>query len=273
MINRYFLTRCTAVVALWLLGDTSPVSAQMDMGTLRVSWPTVAAADTTTEGLAEARLRDVAITRLRAVDSALRPILPSETRFDVSVETCGRPDYMYDRNRRRVVLCTEMDRFARALIRASLGPASVIRMGQGGGDHEAEDALDGFAIFAILHEVGHAAIDQLRLPVAGSSEDAADGFAAYTLLARGESGIVQGAAQWLAWLEPRLSATSVALSHDFADGHSLPGQRYERLRCLVEGRERVTPDSHESTNRPDCGREWRRLSEAWQRLLPAKDSH
>ena len=230
MINRDALGRSAMLVAIWLLCDTSPAFAQMDIGALRVTLPAVAAADDSTTRLAQSAVRDVAIRRLQAVDSALRPILPSGTRFDVSVETCGRPDYLYERDRRRVVLCTEMDAFARTLAKARLGR---------GRDDEAEDALDGFAIFAILHEFGHAAIDQLGLPVLRSAEGAADDFAAYALLARGENGAVLAAARWLAQLEAHLMSNAIESSQDYADAHPVPGQRYERLRCLLEGRTRA----------------------------------
>jgi hypothetical protein len=247
VFNHRAFSFSAALAAISILCVASPALAQMDIGALRVILPGVSTDSTT------ARVRTAAITRLRAVDSTVRPILPGGARFDVSVEKCGRPEYLYDRSQRRVVLCTEMDGFARALVRAS------------GGD--SKDALDRFAIFAILHEVGHAAIDQLRLPIAGNMEDAADGFAAYALLARGENGTVLAAAQWLAWLDMHLSSTSVDLSQDYAGDHPLPSQRYDRLRCLVEGKTRLPSATSESTNRPDCQREWLRLSADWQHLL------
>jgi len=265
MINRDAFGRSAMLAAIWLLCVTSPAFAQIDIGALRVTLPPVAAADDSTARLA---VRDVAIMRLRAVDSVLRPILPGGTRFDVSVETCGRPDYLYDRDRRRVVLCTEMDGFARTLVKARLGRGRVAPMEQVGRDDEAEDALDGFAVFATLHEFGHAAIDQLGLPVLRSAEGAADDFAAYALLARGEYGTVLAAAQWLAQLEAHLMSNAMDSSQGYADAHPVPGQRYERLRCLLEGR--MAPDSNEATNRPACQSEWLRLAGAWQNLLRSR---
>jgi hypothetical protein len=163
-----------------------------------------------------------------------------------------------------------MDGFARALVRAGLRQERVTEPGRH--DGEAEDVLDAFAVFAILHELGHAAIDQLRLPVPGSGEDAADGFAAYALLAGGESGTVHGAARWLNWLEAHPVSISADAPRDYADGHALPGQRYERLRCLHEGRMRVAPEAIERKSRPDCQSEWLRLADAWQRLLRARSA-
>lgn len=270
MINRDALGRSTVLVAIWSLCNTSPGFSQTSIGVLRVTLPMVTATDDTTARLAQHVVHDVAMIRLRAVDSVLSPILPGGTRFDVSVEACGRPDYLYDSTRRRVVLCTEMDGFARALVRAGLRRERGTEPGRH--DDEAEDVLDGFTRFAILHELGHAAIDQLGLPVPGSSEDAADGFAAYALLARGESGTVRGAAQWLAWLETHPVSMSADRPRDYADGHALPGQRFERLRCLQEGRMRIPPDASARENRPDCESEWLRLSDAWQQLLRARSA-
>jgi hypothetical protein len=270
MINRASLGRSTVLVAIWLLCHTSPVFAQTSIGVLRVTLPLVTATDDTTARLAQQVVRDVAMMRLRSVDSVLSPILPSGTRFDVSVEACGRPDYLYDRSQRRVVLCTEMDGFARAVVRAALRRERVAVPGFH--DDERDDVLHGFAIFAILHELGHAAIDMFQLPVPGSGEDAADGFAAYVLLARGESGTIRGAAQWFAWLETHLVSTSADLPQDHADGHALPGQRHQRLRCLLDGRMRIPPVASESDDRPDCQGGWLRLSDAWQQLLPARSA-
>jgi hypothetical protein len=243
------------------------VYAQADLRTLHVALPRPTTAEGSPARILENFVRDVMLIRMRAVDSALRPALPPGLRFNVHVTKCARPDYQYQPNSRRIVACLEMDGFVRGVVEASIGPERVKRMKNVARDLEAENAIEGFVLFGLLHEVGHAVIHQLRLPVLGNSEDAADGFAAFALLSSDERGTLFGAMQWLVWYEAQLIANSVDVSRDYADAHPFPGQRYERLRCLAEGRYGLTAERPESPNRPNCISEWERLSGSWRTFL------
>lgn len=80
----------------------------------------------------------------------------------------------------------------------------------------------GATVFAFMHELGHALINELGLPITGREEDAADEFATLTLLEAGDFGKISAAsaAVWfLAGSQPD------AAKMVFWDEHSLNQQR------------------------------------------------
>lgn len=97
-----------------------------------------------------------------------------------------------------------------------------------------ENAVDALE-FVIYHEVGHALIDALRIPITGREEDAADGLAAGILTLAIEQGAdtVLTAADWFAGLSEQSGDTIGA--DQFADVHSLDDQRFYSLLCWVYG--------------------------------------
>lgn len=123
--------------------------------------------------------------------------------------------------------------------------------------------------FVVAHEIGHALVDHLDLPVTGKEEDAVDGFAAYLLANTKGFG-------------PR-SALSAALffaglaesrdQHDYADEHSLDAQRVYQFLCWVYGsnprtfRSLVGKDGLPKQRAMRCTREWRQLNRSWTRLM------
>ncbi len=133
--------------------------------------------------------------------------------------------------------------------------------------------LLGHAHFVLYHEVGHALVDMLDIPVVGQEEDAVDGLA--TIIA---VGVLK---------QPDLAVGAVALDsldhpegefqpQDYWDKHSLDAQRYYNILCWVHGgapelcegmvRELVPEDWFESRAQ-DCPEEYERLRRNWGRLL------
>ncbi|GEM47495.1 DUF4344 domain-containing metallopeptidase [Deinococcus cellulosilyticus] len=94
-----------------------------------------------------------------------------------------------------------------------------------------EDKMLNATVFTLLHELGHALIDQLRLPATGREEDAVDQFATLALLSlEDEPGIYSGLHQFLSDAELEEEGDL-----DFSDSHSLNMQRMYDMACLVYG--------------------------------------
>lgn len=85
---------------------------------------------------------------------------------------------------------------------------------------------EGFQRFVVAHEMGHAYVDQMHLPIVGSEEDAADEFAALMLVVTGNSDDALDAA---VYYDTHKEADVVS------DEHSSNARRAYRLNCMVNG--------------------------------------
>jgi putative metallopeptidase DUF4344 len=101
---------------------------------------------------------------------------------------------------------------------------------------EAVEFVLGNTLFVLLHELGHAMINELDLPVLGREEDAADNFAAVTLLKLRTSFshrvLVEAAKGWF------LSDRRAQVTGDqvvYYDAHGLDRQRAYNIVCLMVG--------------------------------------
>ncbi len=96
--------------------------------------------------------------------------------------------------------------------------------------------VSGNALFVLLHELGHAAITEMGLPVLGRMEDAADTFAALRLIRIGSDFshrvLIEAAKGWfLADRRDRRTGDKV----QFYDEHGLNQQRAYEIVCLMVG--------------------------------------
>ena len=121
----------------------------------------------------------------------------------------------------------------------------------------------GNMLFVLLHELGHATVQELRIPVLGREEDAADDFAILRLLkARSEMPhrvLVEAAKGWfLSDRRDRRDGERLV----FYDEHSLDKQRAYHIVCLMVGsdpgqmvdladEEKLPPDRRESCQKHD----------------------
>lgn len=209
------------------------------------------------------------VRRIQQAAGALHSLLEPSVRFDILVQSCESPSYSYDPNQRAIILCYDFEDFARRL--AGWDAAEARRVGVARGDSATlERTIDGFLIFAILHEVGHALIHQMHIPALGNQEDVADGFASLALLnARGLSGSVEdvrAASDWLLSLEAWVLRQTGDRLRDYAAVHPFPGQRSARLHCLAIGALLEVASTAASMERR-CHQEWARLEASWRQLL------
>ena len=98
-------------------------------------------------------------------------------------------------------------------------------------------ALVGASLDLVLHEVGHAVFDMLKIPVFGREEDAADMFSAYFMLqfAPRDAHTLVIATAYLSATEARQDQKLVPSLKDYANEHELPAQRYFNLLCMAYG--------------------------------------
>jgi hypothetical protein len=91
-------------------------------------------------------------------------------------------------------------------------------------------------LFALLHEVGHALISEMGLPVLGREEDAADAYAVFALLRIQteftESVLIEAAKSWFL-VDERAQTEGIKAS--MYDKHGMDKQRAYQIVCLMVG--------------------------------------
>jgi len=132
----------------------------------------------------------------------------------------------------------------------------------------------GNMLFVLLHELAHAAIADLQIPVLGREEDAADEFAILRMLWVGSAlthRVLADATKGWFFSARRDRKAGEPLA--FYDEHSLDQQRAYRIVCLMVGHdpnemvdlanEMKLPDDR----RESCKREFAKASSSWAALL------
>lgn len=174
---------------------------------------------------------------------------------DVTVELaeCGRPGAFYDPSRPAVQVCYElMVELAETLMSDEDGDDQVF--------------VGAFALI-LLHQVGHAFVDLMELPVNATPEEAADQMAV-VMVGFAEEGLqsaVEGAIALhemeLDWENPGSGSTA------------LSGRRLENLLCLLYG---TNPDAHEwiveeghlpAARASGCEARYEEVSQEWIEML------
>jgi hypothetical protein len=169
---------------------------------------------------------------------------------------CDEPNAAYHPETRRVTLCYEFFR----LLADRFGA-------EGGGEY----LVTGTVVFALMHELGHALIDVLKLPVTGREEDAVDQLATILMLQQGAPGdsLAFGAVGWFATNAKSRKVDDLA----FADDHGLDRQRVYNIVCWIYARdpgrypEILSGGWLPEHRREKCPAEYRRLGESWRRIL------
>lgn len=173
---------------------------------------------------------------------------------------CGEPNAVYDPAQTAVFMCYELVNRLIGDYRRFADSDSALTV-----------SVWQTTFFVFYHELGHALIDMLDLPVTGREEDAVDQLATLVLLEAGDEGrdaALQGAA-WFA-LNARRGRTRLP----FWDEHSLDPQRFFNIICWVYGSDAASHQAllgrdwglpHERAER--CPAEYDRMSRAWASML------
>jgi Putative metallopeptidase len=180
----------------------------------------------------------------------------------VRFEECGEQNAFYDSESRSISMCYEM--FA-LLGEAFSGPDTT--------DEEVGEGILGAGFFIFLHELGHALVDNLDIPVTGKEEDAVDDLATLILIGGGSEG--QSAAM-SALLHFAALADAFETGEDdlaFWDEHSLNSQRVYNVACLLYGSDPeafgdlVGDDGLPEERAARCPAEYSQKSRSWEKLL------
>jgi hypothetical protein len=134
--------------------------------------------------------------------------------------------------------------------------------------------VSGNMLFVLLHELGHAAITRMGLPVLGRMEDAADSFATLMLLRAGSDfshRVLTAAAQGWFLADRRDQQTGAKLA--FYGEHGLNQQRAFQIVCMMVGSDEVKfKDLAEETKLPQarqdtCLGDYSNAAFSWDLLL------
>jgi hypothetical protein len=201
--------------------------------------------------------------------------------LDLTALQCGQVNAFYDPSIHAVKICYE---YARSFWNLQ----SADQRGEDGKIDNAAviKAVLGTLKFTLHHEVGHALVDILDLPITGGEEDAVDQLAAVVMLSSDDDNDVEAVldAAYTKLLRAQQTAANMEKMTEAqrkwaednpitADEHSLDEQRFYNTTCLAYGSdpqtfgvlvsEGVIPKGRAAR----CPFEWKRISRSWVRLL------
>ncbi len=245
-----------AALALSGCGDAPEAETLPDRGDFRVVYEAVR-----DPGYAQwqRELREEGFLEGFAADLNRTLALPANV--SLAFAECGSPDAWYDPQARRIRVCFELlDSFS-TIFADEVDEAEV------------EEAVSGATYFTLYHEVGHALIHVLDLPVTGREEDAADQLATFVLLdgtEEGEAAALDGAQSFL--LEFEREGGALEESPLWGE-HSLDPQRFYNVLCWVYGHDPVqyaylVEEGFLPPERAErCDGEYSRMERSWSSLL------
>lgn len=147
----------------------------------------------------------------------------------LTIAECGNANAFYNSQYRLISICYELfGQMTIGIQRSFNGIASP---------QEINDAISGGIAFVLLHELGHALVHILDLPLLGREEDAADQIAAYLILQSSDN-ISTSAIAGALWFFRSGSALFYTRRH-FSDTHSLGQQRQSNLACWAYGKDAI----------------------------------
>lgn len=212
-------------------------------------------------GAQTARYRELAATGLlESIAEDINATLTVPVAVGLGFDACGAVNAFYDPSARRITICLELiEHLAERFASDSRSEAEML------------DALSGAMVFVLFHEIGHALVDVLELPITGREEDAVDQLASYILTDgtdEGEQAALDGA-RWF-YLED-VATDSAELA--FWGEHSLNQQRFYNVLCWVYGQaeakyaDLVTDGVLPPERAARCAGEYAQIDRAWQTLL------
>jgi hypothetical protein len=177
---------------------------------------------------------------------------------------CDRVNAFYDPNKKEITMCYELIARVNALYDEN----------EKNSDEEVDENTLAAAAFFFLHEMGHAFIDLLKIPVTGKEEDAVDDLAAITLIAAEEDEPADSSLFSVVDAFDDLSADYGDIDKlPMWDEHSLTQQRLYSMLCVLYG---SNPSAHSGLVGEDglpkeraarCAAEYKQKKTSWDTLL------
>ncbi|HUS28591.1 MAG TPA: DUF4344 domain-containing metallopeptidase [Kofleriaceae bacterium] len=192
------------------------------------------------------------------LDSAL--ILPRP--LPIKFQECGFVNAFYSPKTHDITMCHELwTHFTQLFTDA------------GYKDKDLDEKIRGAMTFTFFHEFGHALHGELDLPVTAKGEDAADEIATLFLAQLGKSGekIAWAGASWFFIAGDRKEDLGARLY----DEHSLHGQRFGSIMCLLYGSKKsniadpafMKKMGFDAKRLAKCSRDYQARYKAWNQLL------
>lgn len=183
--------------------------------------------------------------------------MPSEVLLTSA--NCGQANAFYQPDSQRVIICAELVRDIHQRLENLGDDPALLGL-----------ALASQVVFVLVHEVGHALVHVLDLPIVGQEEDAVDQLA--TIFLADEPVLTMWAAEY--WRGSSTGQAGRYVSAElFADEHDLNEQRFYNLACWNYGadplvRSYVVQAAGLSVERAQrCASEYERMLSGWSRLL------
>lgn len=198
---------------------------------------------------------------LEEIAAVLNEAVVIPVRLGLRFAECGEPNAYYDPEAKVVSVCFELLTHYYDILAEEFDDES-----------ELDDAVLGAFTFVFFHEIGHALVDVLELPVTGREEDAVDQLSAWLLIDNGDGdeAVVHGALSF----EVSARASDEVSDDQFADEHSLDEQRVYNMLCWLYGSDPkkyapLVDDPLPKARAERCEGEYRLLDRSWSRLLEA----
>lgn len=188
--------------------------------------------------------------------AALNAQLRLPRAVSVRLVECGESNAYYDPEAYEIQMCLELMEDMAGVLDGQFEDASV-----------ESDALTGAWMGTLLHEVGHALVHVMDLPITGREEDVVDQLSAWMLISAGDADAVLGYAATYYTESGEVGAA------DFAGVHALNEQRYFNLLCWAygsdpEAADELTASWELPSERAElCADEYAQMDRAWSRLL------
>lgn len=178
----------------------------------------------------------------------------------LSFDQCGEINAYYDPERRRVSLCYEL---LEDLYRVFEEDAES--------QEELDDQVAGATVFVFFHELGHALVHVLKLPITGREEDAVDQLSTFLVTDGTEGGAASALDAAKSFYADAEAEEGGEL--EYWNEHSLNRQRFYNIICWVYGQnperyaslveEGVLPEGRAAR----CGAEYEQIERSWTTLL------
>ncbi len=197
---------------------------------------------------------------LRELADGLNEIFVLRHTLGLRFTECGEPNAYYDPEAREVSVCFELIEDYYESMADTYDT-----------EDELDDAVAGAFLFVFFHEIGHALVDLLDVPITGREEDAADQLSVW-MLVDGEDGDKAVLDAAISFYSGDASESTID-EGDFADEHALNQQRFYNMVCWVYGSD---PDGYADMvsdgNLPEaraerCESEYSQLDRSWSKLL------
>jgi hypothetical protein len=145
-----------------------------------------------------------------------------QIRVPIVVEECGEANAEYSLRTQTIRICYEFVEYANRLAGRTGADLAIV-------DYETRALM----AFTTLHEIGHALVHQLRLPIEGNEEDRVDELAILIMTNVGDNELARQVVNAPAAFFARHGEATV---HQRDDVHSSGGERSFDALCLLYGR-------------------------------------